>query len=119
MVEKREILKLLKMNFFTKKFLNAHRKILYQKLKKVRCAQKIEIPTPSLHLGPLNVQKTPFMVRLGDQELNVLVWAGMLKILGIGAGPMRDVHTEFGQNWSTSASGRTPTSVFPCKSEQS
>ena len=119
MVENREILKLPKMNFFTKKFLNAHRKILDQKLKKVKWSQKIQIPTFTFHWGPLNVQNRPFLVRVGDQELNLLVWARMLKISGIIAGPMRDVHTEFGQNWSTSASGRTLTSVFPCKSEQS
>ena len=66
MVENREILKLLKMNFFTKNFLNAHRKILYQKLKKVRYPQKIEIPTLSFHLGPLNVGKMPFLTLLWE-----------------------------------------------------
>ena len=73
MVGKKGKLSPTKITFFTIEIFNAHTKILYQKLKKVRCAQKIEIPTPSFHLGPLNVQKTPFMVRLGDQELNVLV----------------------------------------------
>ena len=62
-----------KITFFTIEIFNAHTKILYKKVKKVKWSQKIQIPTFSFHLGPLNVQKTPFMVRLGDQELNVLV----------------------------------------------
>ena len=47
--------------FFHEKILNAHRKILYQKLKKVRCPQKIEILTLSFHLGLLNVGKMSFL----------------------------------------------------------
>ena len=55
-----------KNNFFTIEIFNAHTKILYQKLKKVRCPQKIEIPTLSIHLGPLNVGKMPFLTLLWE-----------------------------------------------------
>ena len=73
MVGKKGKLSLPKIAFFTKIFFNAHTKILYKKVKKVKWSQKIQIPIFSSHLRRLNVQKTPFMVRHGDQELNVLV----------------------------------------------
>ena len=109
MVGKKGKLSLPKITFFTKIVFNAHTKILYKKVKKVKWSQKIQILNFSSHLRRLNVQKRPFLVHLGDQELNVHVWARMLKISGIIAGPMRDVHTELGENGSTSASSRTLT----------
>ena len=42
----------------------------------------------------------------------VMVWATAFKILGIGTGLMRHVHTEFGLNQTTFVSGRNEITCF-------